>query len=71
MTIRKTWLAAGILALIAQVMAALIKSGLLAKKSGRAKTAGLVMNVMSMLVFIVAWGMYVGSGPTAPPGNFS
>lgn len=71
MAIRKTWLAVGILALIAQVMAALIKSGLVAKRSKRAKTVGPIMNFTSLLVFIVAWGMYVGSGPTAPPGNFS
>ena len=71
MAIRKAWLAVGILALIAQVISALIKSGLVAKKSSRAKTVGLIMNGMSMLVFIVAWAMYVASGPTAPPGNFS
>ena len=70
MAIRKAWLVVGILALIAQMVSALIKSGMLAKRSAMAKTIGPFMNVMSLLVFIVAWGLYVGSGPAGPYNNY-
>ena len=63
MAIRKGWLVVGILALIAQGISVLIKSGMVAKRSAMAKTIGQFMNITSFLVFIVAWGIYVGSGP--------